>query len=181
MARNFAKKNKAPVDTSNYSAVGKLVYWVNPPVSAGVLVGVLATLISLSWFSSISLLSNLLLLLVLGGVGSKIYVHLMGMLKKPCKDPLAQLAVVDVSVSEECVAELLKSTAETLNNTTSELRRLLLAESLYDSMKFGLVLYLLTFVGAIFNTLTLVIIGCVFAFILPKICEDNQDSVDDIV
>jgi len=61
------------------------VYWVNPPVSAGVLVGVLATLISLSWFSSISLLSNLLLLLVLGGVGSKIYVHLMGMLKKPCK------------------------------------------------------------------------------------------------
>ena len=51
----------------------------------------------------------------------------------------------------------------------SELRRLLLAESLYDSLKFGLVLYLLTFVGAIFNTLTLVIIGWVFAFILPKV------------
>ena len=54
----------------------------------------------------------------------------------------------------------------------SELRRLLLAESLYDSMKFGLVLYLLTFVGAIFNTLTLVIIGCVFAFILPKVISN---------
>ena len=54
----------------------------------------------------------------------------------------------------------------------SELRRLLLAESLYDSMKFGLVLYLLTFVGAIFNTLTLVIIGWVFAFILPKVISN---------
>jgi hypothetical protein len=180
MARNFAKKNKAVVDTSNYSLPEQLVYWVNPPVSAAVMVGVLATLISSAWYSSISLVSNLLLLSVLAGVGSKIYVHLMGMLKKPCKDPLAQLAVMDVSITEDCIADTVKSSAETFNSAASELRRLLLAESLYDSIKFGVVLYFLTMVGSVFNTLTLLIIGWVLAFILPKIYEDNQNSMDDL-
>ena len=40
---------------------------------------------------------------------------------------------------------------------------------MYGSLKFGLVVYMLTFVGAIFNTLTLLTIGWVLSFILPKV------------
>ena len=49
------------------------------------------------------------------------------------------------------------------------MRSVLLGEDMYGSLKFGLVVYMLTFVGAIFNTLTLLTIGWVLSFILPKV------------
>lgn len=182
MARNFNKMRKgAAVETANYSAAGRIFHWVEPGVSGGVLVAGLVVLVSLLSYSSISILANLLLLGVMFGLGSKVYVHLMGMLKKECKDPLAQLALVDVTIPEETVTELVNSSAQTINNTSSELRRLLLGESMYDSVKFGLALYVLSILGAVFNTHTLAIISWVFAFILPKIYEDNQDSIDELI
>merc|ERR1712200_272984 len=113
----------------------------------------------------------------MGGVGSKMYVHLMGMLKKPCKD---QLALIDMTVSPDCVDGLVKSSAEAYNHYASMLQRLLLGEDLYASLKFLTLMYLGTMVGAVFNTLTLITIGWVAAFVLPKIYEDNQDSMDDL-
>jgi len=93
----------------------------------------------------------------------------------------AQLALVDLSLPEDCVADCVSSSAQAINNTTSELRRLLLGECIYDSIKFGGCLYLLTILGACFNSLTLLIIGWVLAFILPRIYEDNQDSIDELI
>lgn len=46
-----------------------------------------------------------------------------------------------------------------VNALLTELRRLFLVEDLVDSIKFGVVLYCLTYVGAIFNGMTCVIIG----------------------
>jgi len=75
---------------------------------------------------------------------------------------------------------LVKSSAEAYNHYASMLQRLLLGEDLYASLKFLTLMYLGTMVGAVFNTLTLITIGWVAAFVLPKIYEDNQDSMDDL-
>lgn len=186
MARNYNKRNggagggKGTAELLNYTPTGKLLHWVEPAVSGGCLVVGLILLVSLNFYSSICITSNLLLLGVMLGVGSKMYVHLMGMLKKPCKDPLAQLALIDMTVSPDCVDGLVKSSAEAYNHYASMLQRLLLGEDLYASLKFLTMMYLGTMVGAVFNTLTLITIGWVAAFILPKIYEDNQDSMDDL-
>jgi len=185
MARNHNKRNggaKGAAETLNYSPTAALFHWVDP-VSSGVVLALgLLLLLSLSCYSTISIIANLLLLGVVVGLGSKMYVHLMGMLKKPCKDPLAQLAVVDLSIPEDCehLAEFVKSCVDTYNTSASTLRSVLLGEDMYGSLKFGLVVYMLTFVGAIFNTLTLLTIGWVLSFILPKIYEDNQDPIDEL-
>ena len=48
-------------------------------------------------------------------------------------------------------------------------------------MKFGLCLYVLTYVGAWFNALTLVILAWIGVFTLPKLYLINQAAVDKVV
>lgn len=46
-----------------------------------------------------------------------------------------------------------------INGFISELRRLFLVEDIIDSIKFGVILWVFTYVGAWFNGMTLVILG----------------------
>merc|ERR1712110_483132 len=66
--------------------------------------------------------------LVLLGLGSKLYVHLMGLLKKPCKDPLAKVESLNLEVTEEQVQALLAQAASYVNMATTTTKRLLLVE-----------------------------------------------------
>lgn len=65
----------------------------------------------------------------------------------------------DLTLSQEKVQQLTTVAVAHFNALLSELRRLFLVEDLVDSIKFGVVLYCLTYVGAIFNGMTCVIIG----------------------
>ena len=47
-----------------------------------------------------------------------------------------------------------------------------------ESVKFALVLWLLTYVGSLFNGLTLVILAVVGLFTLPKVYETHQEKID---
>jgi len=182
MGKKDNRRNGArgAVEVVNYTPAGKLFHWVDPAASGATLGLGLVLIISLAMYSIISIISNILLLAVLGGVGCKVYVHMMGFLKKPCKDPLAQLALMDVSCTEECIAPTMESIVSFYNCAANQMRSLILGEDLYASVKFGLVLYLLTFVGSMFNALTLMAFGWVLSFLLPKIYEDNQDSLDEL-
>ena len=65
----------------------------------------------------------------------------------------------DVTITSEKVHEVADLTAAKLNASLIELRRLFLVEDLVDSVKFALVLWFFTYVGSMFNGLTLVILG----------------------
>lgn len=171
---------RGAAEAIEYSPTGKLFHWVDPVASGVTLVLGIVLIFCLAAYSIISILSNVLLLAVLGGVGCKVYVHMMGFLKKPCKDPLAQLALLDVSCTDECIAPTMNAIVQFYNSSSNQLRSLVLGEDLYASVKFGLVLYLLTMVGSMFNALTILGISWVLAFLLPRIYEDNQDSMDEL-
>jgi len=92
------------------------------------------------------------------------------------------------------------------NAAVSDLRRLFLVEDFVDSLKFGVLLWCLTYVGSWFNGMTLIIIGkfsCILCiilfyillyidstidpfylsgvvalFTLPKVYETNQEQID---
>merc|ERR1712142_886634 len=59
-----------------------------------------------------------------------------------------------------------------------ELRRLVLIEDMIDSIKFGIFLWVMTYIGAWFNGLTLMILGLVSMFSLPKTYEVYQEQID---
>ena len=67
-----------------------------------------------------------------------------------------------------------KQMAEKINLGLAELRRLLLVENMVDTVKFGLSLWFLTYIGAWFNAMTLIILAWLAAFSLPKVYLMNQ-------
>jgi len=175
MARNKDKRG-GPAQPVEFN----LWMWTHPPVSGMVLAAGLVCLISLVKFSLISVVANVALGLLLLGVGCRLYVHLMGFLKKPCSDPLDNVRDIDVTLPAEKVDAWISSGAEFVNTTAVTLRNLVLVENYVESIKFGVLMYLLTFVGAIFNTLTLVILGWIGAFLFPTVYDQNQDKFDDL-
>merc|ERR1712062_767244 len=70
--------------------------------------------------------------------------------------------------------------ASVVNKTTTELRRLFLVDMM-DTIKFGLSLWLLTYIGSWFNMLTLLIFGWVTLFSAPKLYANNQSQVDEVM
>jgi hypothetical protein len=66
---------------------------------------------------------------------------------------------IDLTLSPEKIQQIAGVAVTHLNAYTAELRRLFLVEDIVDSLKFGLLLYLLTYIGAIFNGMTVVILG----------------------
>lgn len=95
--------------------------------------------------------------------------------------PFKEYLEKDVTVTSEKMHEVADLTAAKLNGTLVELRRLFLVEDLVDSVKFALVLWALTYVGSWFNGLTLVILGVIGLFSLPKVYETHQEKIDQNV
>lgn len=65
----------------------------------------------------------------------------------------------DITLSQERVQQVTTVAVSHANAALTELRRLFLVEDLVDSIKFGVLLYCLTYVGALFNGMTLIILG----------------------
>merc|ERR1712176_721547 len=68
-----------------------------------------------------------------------------------------------------------------LNCTLLELRRLFMVENMLDSIKFGLSLWVLTYIGSWFNAMTLLIMGWVGLFSVPKIYVNNKAQIDPVL
>jgi len=166
------------------TAFCSLVYWENPIVSGVVFGSVLATLISLNYYSLIYVTSNLTLLMLLAVLGMKLYTKVVVMLGKNelaegC--PLDQLAAMNVAIPTDNLDVYAKQTADKMNVGIAELRRLLLVENMVDTVKFGLSLWFLTYIGAWFNAMTLIVLSWLAAFSLPKAYLMNQAKADEIL
>lgn len=65
----------------------------------------------------------------------------------------------DVSFPQDKIKEVSEVAVAHINAAVTELRRLFLVEDLVDSIKFGVLLWCLTYLGSWFNGMTLIIIG----------------------
>ena len=126
------------------SYIVTILAWEDRLLSAGVFTGGLVFLISCLRWSVLSVTTNSLLYIFLASLLSKLYVHLMGFMKKPCKDLLTELQRVDLDVDVE---EVVREVARKLKTVLEQARDLLLAHDIEKSAKFCLFLYLLTYLG----------------------------------
>jgi len=60
-------------------------------------------------------------------------------------------------------------------------RDLFLINNYGESIKFGIFLYVLTYIGAWFNFLTLVILATVFTFSIPKVYDIYKREIDHVI
>ncbi|XP_076622049.1 reticulon isoform X2 [Colletes latitarsis] len=159
--------------------VAALIYWRDPKKSGPVFGCILGVLLSLAYFSLISVLAYLSLIVLTGTIIFRINKTILQAIQKTSDGhPFKKILELDLTVPAEKVHEVADVAVAHANAAVSELRRLFLVEDFVDSLKFGVLLWCLTYVGSWFNGMTLIIIGVVALFTLPKIYETNKAQID---
>nr|KAF6286342.1 reticulon 2 [Myotis myotis] len=88
---------------------------------------------------------------------------------------------VDLTLTREQIERLSQQIASKVVSAATQLRHFFLVEDLVDSLKLALLFYILTFVGAVFNGLTLLILGVIGVFTVPLLYRQHQAQIDQYV
>ncbi|XP_036402057.1 reticulon-4-like isoform X1 [Megalops cyprinoides] len=163
-------------------AVVDLLYWRDIKTTGVVFGASLFLLLSLTVCSIVSVCSYVALALLSVTITFRIYKGILQAVQKSDEGhPFKVYLDRDVALSEDMVHKYSDVALERLNVGIKELRRLFLVEDLVDSLKFAVVMWILTYVGALFNGLTLLILALVGVFSCPVIYEKNQTQIDHYV
>ncbi|XP_025091987.1 reticulon-1-A-like isoform X7 [Pomacea canaliculata] len=159
-----------------------LIYWRDVRKTGVVFGSMLLVLLSLAFFSLLSVLAYLSLAILTVTLSFRVYKNIMAAVQKTSDGhPFKQYLDLDITLKEEKVSRVTHTVLQHINRSLLELRRLFLIEDLIDSIKFGLLLWVLTYVGAWFNGMTLIILLVVAIFTLPKVYETYKVQIDNYV
>ncbi|KAF5302235.1 hypothetical protein FQA39_LY10274 [Lamprigera yunnana] len=159
--------------------VESLIYWRDPKKSGPVFGGVLVVLLALTYLSLISVIAYVSLLGLTATITFRIYKNVVHAVQKTGDGhPFKDFLETDLSLPQDKVKEIVEIAIAHINAGVVELRRLFLVEDLIDSIKFGFLLWCLTYVGAWFNGMTIIIMAWVHLFTLPKLYETNKAQID---
>lgn len=192
-----------PPPLTRRRTVESLIYWRDVKKSGIVFGAGLVLLLAISVCSVISVFAYTSLIALVSAISFRIYKNVLQAVQKtPEGHPFADYLSVELALPQEKVQELAAVSVAHVNALVVELRRLFLVEDLIDSIKFGLLLWGLTYLGSWFNGMTLVILGeysnlfptdqrsadhlfvsspraaFVALFTFPKVYENNKQDID---
>uniref|UniRef100_A0A672PUC8 Reticulon n=1 Tax=Sinocyclocheilus grahami TaxID=75366 RepID=A0A672PUC8_SINGR len=137
-----------------------LLHWRNVKQSGLVFGSLLLLLFSLTQFSVVSVIAYLALAVLSATISFRVYKSVLQAVQKTDEGhPLKAYLEVEIALSADQISKYVDKTQLYINFTMKELRRLFLVQDLVDSIKFAVLMWLLTYVGALFNGLTLLILG----------------------
>nr|XP_012633273.1 reticulon-4 isoform X1 [Microcebus murinus] len=177
------KKDRSPsaifsAELSKTSVVD-LLYWRDIKKTGVVFGASLFLLLSLTVFSIVSVTAYIALALLSVTISFRIYKGVIQAIQKSDEGhPFRAYLESDVAISEELVQKYSNSALGHVNCTIKELRRLFLVDDLVDSLKFAVLMWVFTYVGALFNGLTLLILALISLFSVPVIYERHQAQID---
>uniref|UniRef100_A0A1A8FSP1 Reticulon n=2 Tax=Nothobranchius korthausae TaxID=1143690 RepID=A0A1A8FSP1_9TELE len=159
-----------------------LLYWRNVKQSGAVFSSVLLLLFSLTQFSVVSVGAYLALAALSATISFRIYKSVLQAVQKTDEGhPFKAYLEMEVALSQDQISKYADKILLCSNTCMKELRRLFLVQDLIDSLKFAVLMWLLTYVGALFNGLTLLILAVVSMFTLPVVYEKHQAQIDQYV
>ncbi|XP_064302969.1 reticulon-4 isoform X5 [Phalacrocorax carbo] len=165
--------------SSSGSAVVDLLYWRDIKKTGVVFGASLFLLLSLTVFSIVSVTAYIALALLSVTISFRIYKGVIQAIQKSDEGhPFRAYLESDVGVSEELIQKYSNVVLGHINGTVKELRRLFLVDDLVDSLKFAVLMWVFTYVGALFNGLTLLILALISLFSVPVIYERHQAQID---
>ncbi|XP_059841941.1 reticulon-1-A-like isoform X4 [Hypanus sabinus] len=164
------------------SMVVDLIYWRDIKKTGLVFGASLFLLLSMTIFSIVSVIAYLGLAVLSVTISFRIYKGILQAVQKSDDGhPFKACLEKDVAVSDELVHKYSDIGLGHVNYVITELRRLFLVQDLVDSLKFTVLMWLLTYVGALFNGLTLLIIALVAVFSIPVVYERHQAQIDHYI
>ncbi|KAM8921179.1 reticulon-1 isoform 1-T1 [Pelodytes ibericus] len=156
-----------------------LLYWRDIKQTGIVFGSVLLMLFSLTQFSVVSVIAYLALAALSATISFRIYKSVLQAVQKTDEGhPFKSYLDLEISLSQEQIQKYTDCLQVYTNSIVKELRRLFLVQDLVDSLKFAVLMWLLTYVGALFNGLTLLIMAVVSIFSLPAVYDKYQTQID---
>ncbi|XP_029304996.1 reticulon-4-like isoform X2 [Cottoperca gobio] len=163
----------------NIRAVVDLLYWRDVKATGVVFGAALLLLLSLTLCSIVSVCSYIGLALLSVTICFRIYKGILQAIQKSDEGhPFKQYLGQEVALSEDLVHKYSDLALTKLNKSIGELRRLFLVEDLVDSIKFAVLMWILTYVGSLFNGLTILILALIGLFSCPIVYEKHQAQID---
>jgi len=159
-----------------------LIYWRDVKKTGVVFGTMLTVLLCLAIFSLVSVLAYLSLALLTVSFSFVVYKKIMAAVQKSNDGhPFKCLLDMDISLKEDKLKPVIQALLNNVNATMSELRRLFFIEDIVDSIKFGLMLWVCTYLGCLLNGMTLIILALIMLFSLPKVYETYQVQIDNYI
>ncbi|XP_067877697.1 reticulon-3-like [Heterodontus francisci] len=166
-------------DCSGASLVKDLVYWRDPKKTGVVFGSILTLLVSLAVFSVVSVLAYLVLALLSVTISFRIYKSVIQAVQKTNDgNPFRAYLELDITLSAETFRKYCDTAFAHLNRILKYLLQLFLVQDLVDSLKLAVLMWLMTYVGAVFNGLTLLILAVLSSFSVPIVYVTYQTQID---
>jgi len=172
LACNYVTKVQIP------PKVQDLLLWTNPKLTGAVFGSLFVLLLSLSLFSLLTVVSSLSLL-ALTVVGSyRFYLAVLFRIKGVQDPTFEKLSQFDLSLPKDKVKQLANLLETDINRLLNQFKSIVLWDNVMQSAIAYLGLYVVYCVGSVFNTLTLLILGLVSVFTLPKVYQVYKVPID---
>jgi len=156
-----------------------IVRWENRQVSGVIFLSGLIFLGSCVLYPLHYVLTTMGLYVLMTTLAAKLYVHLMGYLKKPCKDILASLDVYEIDDAE--IESFVKRSSDKLLFVLVKVRSLLFVRDFETSAKFCFLLYILSHLGSLVDSQTLLVWLWLPLFTLPVLYSQHQRQVHAVI
>ncbi|XP_065661322.1 reticulon-3-B isoform X2 [Hydra vulgaris] len=157
----------------------RLIYWCDIQRSMLTFAGVLFLLLSLYYYPVIQVVSvfglSLLIVAFLYRIGMTV---VNAVQKTSTEHPFKNLLEEKIEISEQSVAKWSSILCSYGNKTIKTCQHLFLINDIFDSLKFGLFLWLVSYIGSCLSVLTLMIIVFILLFTVPKFYEEKQNEVE---
>ncbi|XP_028821873.1 reticulon-1-A-like isoform X2 [Denticeps clupeoides] len=161
------------------STVLDLLYWRECRRSGLVFGGLQLLLLCLTQFSVVSVCAYIALATLSTTISFRIYKSILQAVQKSDEGhPFKSYLEVDVALTPAQMSAGVEKIQLYATCLLKELRRLFLVQDLVDSVKFAVLMWLPTYVGALFNGLTLLILALVAVFTCPMVYEKYQTQID---
>jgi len=158
--------------------VQDLVLWKCPKYTGAVFGTSLVLLLSLASCSLLTVVSTLLLLTMTIFGAYRFYLSVVFRIKGTYDETFDKASAFDLSLPKDKIQEFARILDSDLNQSLNNLKSLVLWDNVSRSFVAFIALYFMYCIGSTFNFMTLVIIGLVKLFTLPKVYQMYKVQID---
>ncbi|XP_033487459.2 reticulon-2a isoform X1 [Epinephelus lanceolatus] len=163
-------------------AVMDLIYWKDTERTGMILTGLVVGLLSLFQLSIITVISTVSLAVMCFTISVRIYYQVLYILNwGDGEHPFKSYLGLDISFSGEEADGYMQKAIVMVLSALDSLKGLFFVRNLVESIKFLVLMYLVTYLGELCNGLTLLIISVIALFSLPLFYRQRQEQVDAFI
>ncbi|XP_049433055.1 reticulon-2a isoform X4 [Epinephelus fuscoguttatus] len=159
-----------------------LIYWKDTERTGMILTGLVVGLLSLFQLSIITVISTVSLAVMCFTISVRIYYQVLYILNwGDGEHPFKSYLGLDISFSGEEADGYMQKAIVMVLSALDSLKGLFFVRNLVESIKFLVLMYLVTYLGELCNGLTLLIISVIALFSLPLFYRQHQEQVDAFI